>query len=96
MQEEISGPDQPQAVGPPGTKGARAVGRPRPDDETKDWSLEAEGQLDRAEEAGDETRLAVLEDINEKLEAELDLDRPRPAGGAEEASEGGEAQPPGR
>ena len=60
-----------------------------------DWTQDAEGRLDRAEESGDEARLGALEEINEKLEAELDLDRPRPAA-AEGAGEDGEAQPPGR
>jgi hypothetical protein len=61
-----------------------------------DWTENADANLDRAEEASAEDRLAVLEEINEKLETELDLDRPRPAGAAREADPGGEAQPPGR
>ncbi len=61
-----------------------------------DWTEDAESRLDRAEEAETEERLTVLEEINEKLEAELDLDRPRSAGVAREASQGGEAGPPGR
>jgi hypothetical protein len=61
-----------------------------------DWTETASDGLDRADEADAEDRLKVLEEINEKLEAELDLDRPRPAGAAGEAVEGGEARPPGR
>jgi hypothetical protein len=61
-----------------------------------DWTEDAEDRLDHADEAGSEERLAVLEELNEKLEGELDLDRPRPAGVARGIPEGGEAQPPGR
>jgi hypothetical protein len=63
---------------------------------SNDWTENAEANLDHAEEASTEDRLAVLEEINEKLETELDLDRPRPTSAAREASKGGEAQPPGR
>lgn len=61
-----------------------------------DWAAEAEGRLDQAEQGGDEARLAALEELNDKLESELDLDRPRSPGGVEGAAHGGEAQPPGR
>jgi hypothetical protein len=65
-------------------------------DPQQDWTETASERLDRADEADAEDRLKVLEEINEKLEAELDLDRPRPAGATGEAEEGGEARPPGR
>jgi hypothetical protein len=62
----------------------------------RDWTEGAETRLDEAEAAGDDERLALLEEINERLEAELDLNRPHPGGTAERASEGGETRPPGR
>ena len=62
----------------------------------KDWTELSQQRLDEAEEAGDEARLAVLEEINDELEAELEMNRPRSGGAAEGVSEGGEARPPGR
>ena len=46
------------------------------EDPDKDWVEGAEAELDSAEDASDEKRLEVLESINDKLEEELELDRP--------------------
>jgi hypothetical protein len=49
------------------------------EDREKDWVEGAERDLDSAEDAGDEKRLEVLESLNDKLEEELELDRPTPS-----------------
>ena len=65
-------------------------------DERQDWPALAERRLNEAEEAGDAARLEVLEDLADRLEADLDLERPGQAAVDVKASEGGEARSAGR
>ena len=46
------------------------------EDRDQDWVEGAEDELDAAEDSSDAKRLEVLESINDKLEDELELDRP--------------------